>query len=98
MANCKIIDLCSKTSLKQLVVIIDNARCVISCDTGPMHLATALQTKVVALFGPSDPQRTGPFRGTVIQKKISCSPCNKKECENPMCMDNIHPEHVMEKI
>ncbi len=97
-ACCKIIDLCGQTSLKELVQVVDNAQCVISCDTGPMHLATALQTKLIALFGPSDPRRTGPYRGVVIQKQVFCSPCNKKKCKDPICMDNIKPEHVMEKL
>ncbi len=87
-----------KTSLKDLVLIIDNAQCVISCDTGPMHLAVALRTNLIALFGPSDSGRTGPFRGVVIQKKLECAPCNQKECEKPICMEQIKPAHVMEKI
>lgn len=95
---CKAVDLCGKTSLKELVHIIDKAECVISCDTGPMHLAIALQRKVIALFGPSDPGRTGPYKGVVIQKKILCSPCNKKKCKHPICMEAIKPEHVMEKL
>ena len=95
---CKIIDLCGRTSLKELVQVVDQAQCVISCDTGPMHLAIALQTEVIALFGPSDPGRTGPFRGVVIQNKALCSPCNQKKCKEPVCMDNIKPEHVMEKL
>ncbi len=97
-AGCKIADLTGKTSLKALVSIIDNAECVISCDTGPMHLAAALQTNLIALFGPSDPGRTGPFRGVVIQKKTACTPCNQKTCKKPVCMENIKPEHVMEEI
>ena len=97
-AHCKIKNLCGKTSLKELSQVIANAKCVISCDTGPMHLAVALKTNLIALFGPSDPYRTGPFHGTIIQKNIEYSPCNKKKCKNPICMDKIKPEHVMEKL
>ena len=97
-AQCKIKNLCGKTSIKELSQIIANAKCVISCDTGPMHLAVALKTDLIALFGPSNPYRTGPFHGTIIQENIDCSPCNKKKCENPICMEKIKPEHVMEKL
>ncbi|MCK5543239.1 MAG: glycosyltransferase family 9 protein [Desulfobacterales bacterium] len=97
-AHCKIKNLCGKTSLKELSLVIANAKCVISCDTGPMHLAVALKTNLIALFGPSDPYRTGPFHGTIIQEKIECAPCNKKKCDNPICMDKIKPEHVMDKL
>ncbi|MCP3900913.1 MAG: glycosyltransferase family 9 protein [Desulfobacteraceae bacterium] len=97
-ADCQIKNLCGKTSLKELSQIIADAKCVISCDTGPMHLAVALKTNLIALFGPSNPYRTGPYHGTIIQKNIECSPCNKKKCEDPICMEKIKPEHVMEKI
>ncbi len=97
-ARCKIQNLCGKTTLQELSLIIDNAECVISCDTGPMHLASALGTKLIALFGPSDPFRTGPFRGSIIREKIECSPCNKKRCASPLCMEKIQPEYVFKKL
>ena len=53
--------LVGRTSLPQLIEVLRRARLVISCDTGPMHLACALGTPVVALFGPADPRRTGPW-------------------------------------
>jgi heptosyltransferase I len=49
-------------SLEQLMAILRNAACVVGCDTGPLHLAVALGTRTVALFGPTDPARNGPFR------------------------------------
>ena len=92
--NSKIINLTGRTSIPQLVEVIANAQCVISCDTGAMHLASALGTDLIALFGPTDPRRTGPFRGKVIQKKLSCTPCNRRKCKDPRCMDAIKPEDV----
>lgn len=50
------------TSLEQLMVLLRNALCVVGGDTGPLHLAVALGTPVVALFGPTDPARNGPYR------------------------------------
>ena len=49
------------TSLLQLIELLRRTRVAVSCDTGPMHLAAAVQTPVVALFGPADPGRTGPW-------------------------------------
>ena len=50
------------SSLHQLMVFLRNALCVVAGDTGPLHLAAALGTPVVALFGPTDPARNGPYR------------------------------------
>jgi lipopolysaccharide heptosyltransferase I len=97
-ACCDIQDMCGKTSLKELTVMIAGAKCVVSCDTGPMHLAVALGTDLIALFGPSNPDRTGPYKGTIIQQKLKCAPCNKKECDNPVCMEKIKPERVMTEL
>jgi len=94
------INLVGATSLPQLIRVLAGAKAVVSCDTGPMHLAVALGRPVVALFGPSDPRRTGPFRGQVIQKKLRpCIPCNQRECcDNPVCMLAITPADVMERL
>lgn len=54
-------DLTGHTSLRQLAALARRARLFVGCDTGPMHLTAAVGTPVVALFGPADPARTGPF-------------------------------------
>jgi len=69
-------------------------------DTGPMHLAVAVETPVVALFAVSDARRSGPAydldRHTVIQKWRTCDPCLSKDCPYPLpiCMENITLEEV----
>ena len=60
-AGAGIHDLTGATSLRQLVAFSARAELFIGCDTGPMHIAAACQTPVVALFGPADPRRTGPY-------------------------------------
>jgi ADP-heptose:LPS heptosyltransferase len=55
------LDLVGATDLLELAELLRRARVVVSCDTGPMHLAAAVQTPVVALFGPASPSRTGPW-------------------------------------
>ena len=90
-----VINLAGETTIPELIEVIANAFCVVSCDTGPMHLACALHTRVIALFGPADPNRTGPYHGHIIQKDIACAPCNKKQCSDPFCMAAITPLDVM---
>ncbi|MEN6359263.1 MAG: glycosyltransferase family 9 protein, partial [Smithella sp.] len=76
------INLGGKTSLPMLAEIYKCARAVITTDSGPMHLAAAVGTPVIALFGPTDPARTGPYgKGhTVIRADLPCSPCLLKKC------------------
>jgi lipopolysaccharide heptosyltransferase I len=89
-----VINLAGKTTIPELKEVIAGSQLVVSCDTGPMHLAVALNKPVVALFGPSDPRRTGPLHGEVIQKPLDCVPCNKRSCDDPKCMREITPQDV----
>lgn len=69
-------------------------------DSGPMHLATAVGTPTIALFGPTDPLICGPYHAKntiVIERKKTCSPCLKKKCEEPFCLLQITPDEVYEK-
>jgi lipopolysaccharide heptosyltransferase I len=92
----KATSLAGKTSLRDVARIIGNARFVLTNDTGTMHLAAALGVKVFALFGPTDPKRTGPYgKGHIIIKSDSpCSPCFKKKCSVPHCMENVTVDRV----
>jgi ADP-heptose:LPS heptosyltransferase len=65
-----------------------------------MHLAAAMGTPVIALFGPTDPVRTGPYgKGhTIIKTDLACSPCFLKKCATKKCMRDISPEQVLEVI
>jgi heptosyltransferase-1 len=96
MSQGKAVSLAGKTDLKKLVSVIKDARFMVSNDTGPMHIAAAVGVPVFALFGPANPARTGPYgRGhTVIRKEIGCSPCYKRSCKSPVCMDRISVEEV----
>jgi len=80
------------TTLLDFVELARRARLVIAADTGPLHLACAVQAPVVALFGPTDPARNGPFSALdlVVRRVPSCAPCYRRGC----------PRHVgiMEEI
>jgi ADP-heptose:LPS heptosyltransferase len=70
------------TSLRDYVVLARRARLVVGADTGPVHIACAVGTPVVTLFGPTDPERNGPFRteDRVVRRRPSCAPCYRRDC------------------
>jgi ADP-heptose:LPS heptosyltransferase len=91
-------DLVGKTSLAELIEVLRASRLVVSCDTGPMHLAVALHKPVVALFGPANPRRTGPYRGHVIQPDINCIACGLRRCNTRDCMHAITVDDVLHGV
>jgi heptosyltransferase-1 len=99
-----VIDLCGKTDLKELTAVIAGAKAVISNDSGPMHIAAALGKPVIALFGPTDPEKTGPYgwQGSntlkVLRAKVPCRPCRKRACNELICMDNIQVRAVLNSL
>jgi 3-deoxy-D-manno-octulosonic-acid transferase/heptosyltransferase-1 len=94
------VNLGSQTSLSELAFIYKKARLVISTDSGPMHLAAAVGTPVIALFGPTDPARTGPYGldHQIIRADMECSPCFLKKCPTKRCMANISREQVFNAV
>jgi heptosyltransferase I len=100
LSNGKAVSLAGKTELKDLINIIGRARFAVSNDSGPMHIAAALGIPVFAIFGPSDPVRTGPYgKGhTIIRSNEICSPCFRKSCDNVKCMKNVTAEEVFKTI
>jgi lipopolysaccharide heptosyltransferase I len=91
--------------LKLLAAILEQAEVVVSTDTGPMHLAVAVGTPVVALFGPTAPNRTGPHgaNNEVLRAGVACSPCFKRECrttvaEHMACMKGIAVDAVVDAV
>jgi lipopolysaccharide heptosyltransferase I len=92
-------NLAGKTGLLQLAELYSRCALVITNDSGPMHIAAAVGTPVVAIFGPTDPTLTGPYgkQHTIVRAGANCSPCLKKRCNHrpPMeCMDKITVEQV----
>jgi heptosyltransferase I len=96
----KAVNLGGETSLSELSYLYRKALLVITTDSGPMHLAVAVGTPVIALFGPTDPQRTGPYGEghTIIRIDLPCSPCFLKNCRTKKCMQDISPEQVFAVI
>jgi heptosyltransferase-1 len=103
IAGCRIppVDLSGRTSLKQLAHIIKNARALVGGDTGPMHLAAALATPVVALQGPTDTVRNGPYgRGhKALVTPRECAGCWRRACPKGLdCLADITVEAVYQAL
>jgi len=99
------IDYTGKTSLKELVALIAGAQVVISNDTGPVHIAAALQVPLVAIYGPTSAEKTGPYgwnfphsQCTVLRASLECSPCFKRKCSDILCLKSISPQSVLEAV
>ena len=94
------VNLGGRTALRELAWLYRQACLVVTTDSGPMHIAAAMGTPVVALFGPTDPNRTGPYGPghRVIRRELSCSPCLRKRCETKKCMREIGVGEVLDAI
>lgn len=73
---------CFPATLLELTALARAARAVVAADTGPLHLACAVGTPVVALFGPTDPERNGPWSASdrVLSRRPDCFPCHRRDC------------------
>ena len=95
-----------RTTLKQLAEIARRCQLFIALDTGPLHIAAAMKTKVIGLYGPNTPLKWGPYgKGHIaVYKALDCSPCIKQyrgqfsNCTNPICMEDITVEDVQAAV
>ena len=95
------VDFTGKTRLLQLAALLKRCRLLVTNDTGTMHVASAVGTPVVAIFGSTDPVATGPWGGghVVVKKEVSCSPCFKRVCPTDhRCMELITVDEVEEVV
>jgi lipopolysaccharide heptosyltransferase I len=95
-----VVDLTNKTTLRQLVALLERAALVVCNDSGPMHIAAALGVPMVALFGPTSPRRTGPYRrlDSVVRLDIECSPCFSRHCAHRTCLNDLSVAVVLRQI
>ena len=74
---------------------------LITNDSGPMHLANAVGTPIVAIFGPTNPKRTGPYQGNyiVVQRELPCAPCYLRKCPaGQECLQELGVDQVMSAV
>jgi lipopolysaccharide heptosyltransferase I len=94
-------NLCGRTSLVEMGGMLDGMDLMITVDSGPMHMAVALGVPVLAVFGATDPKRTGPYgKGHVslMRGGLDCQPCLSRVCLRPgqdlLCLNDLSPERV----
>jgi lipopolysaccharide heptosyltransferase II len=97
------LDLTGQTSLLEMIEWIRLCELIVTNDSGPMHVAAALDKPVVALFGPTDPRRTGPFRQMhrALRSSLPCQPCFRATCHyaQPLgCLRAIAPHTVVAEV
>ncbi len=85
-------------TLQDLAALLAEADLVVAADSLPLHLANALGTPVVGLYGPKDPAVTGPFfdGASVVRAGVACSPCTLRRCGDRICMERLAIEAVAE--
>lgn len=95
-----IVDLSGQTSLQEVMAVLGLSDLVVSTDTGIMHLAAALQKPLVALFGPTAANRTGPYgQGhIVLSNQVDCRPCFRRQCANPLCLHGLSAQLVLATV
>jgi heptosyltransferase II len=98
--SSRVVNLAGLTSLRELAALISLCNVLLTNDSGPMHIADALGTSVVALFGSTNEIVTGPYRfGKVIHKHVECSPCYQRTCPIDFrCMKRIEADEVYREI
>jgi heptosyltransferase-2 len=93
------LNLAGRTSLRELAGALKLCSFVLTNDTGPMHLAAAVGTPLVAIFGSTSPELTGPVfspRARVVRTNVPCSPCFRQECPIDLrCLHGINIDEVV---
>ncbi|MGC2061441.1 MAG: lipopolysaccharide heptosyltransferase II [Thermodesulfovibrionales bacterium] len=95
-----VMNLAGKTTLRELAALISESDLLITNDSGPMHIGYAVRTPLVAIFGSTSPQHTGPVGrdAVVLKKDVDCAPCLERECRRGdlRCMDLISADEVFD--
>jgi len=98
-------NLAGKTSLSELVELLASAQLILSTDSGPAHLANALGTHTVVLFGAGKESNTAPYnkdlRNIIRLGELSCEPCEKNICiryGTPQCLERLDTARIIETI
>ena len=92
-------NLIGRTSVREMMAILDRCELMITNDSGPMHVAAALGTLIVAIFGPTDHTTTSPagenFR--IVRQPVECAPCMLRQCPiDHRCMERVSSAQVLE--
>lgn len=99
--NGKALSLAGQTSAPVLAAVLQRAACAVGVDTGPIHVAAAVGTRCVVLFGATDPRRTAPCGEghMILSRGLACQPCLDAPCRNNgACMRQIAPQEIADAV
>ncbi len=101
----KPLNLLEKTNIRELAIIIKKSALLVTNDSAPLHIGSAVGARILAFFGPTDEKKYGPFTGAaskVLRKKIKCSPCEVPQCINTEnkyeCLKSISTEEAFKAV
>jgi heptosyltransferase-2 len=105
-ARTRAVDLCARTDLGALAAVLKLSRAVVSNDSGAMHIAAAVGSRVIAIFGPTDDRATSPLRAgdaapapIIVSTDVWCRPCMLRECPiDHRCMSRISAQQVLAAV
>jgi lipopolysaccharide heptosyltransferase I len=98
-AGARAVNLAGRTTVPQMVGVIAASAAVVCSDSAAMHIAQAVGVEVVALIGPTRPERTGPIlRGQVLAAPVPCRGCLRRRCRHITCMQSIDPAKVVDAV
>lgn len=101
MSAVEVVVATGRLNLRQSAALLQRCRVVVTADTGPMHLAVAVGTPVVAIFGPTDPELTGPIGDNcvVVTRDLACRPClQQPTCQRTECMTELPAAMVLREV
>ncbi len=103
LMRTKAVDLTGQTPVGLLPGLLRRAAVLVTNDSGPMHIAAAVGTPVVALFGPTDPVKTGPYGSghVVLSNPVDCRPCFRRDCSRAVtleCLTGVTAEQVVRAV
>ncbi|MBM3249030.1 MAG: lipopolysaccharide heptosyltransferase II, partial [Candidatus Omnitrophica bacterium] len=100
LASSKLLNFAGKTTIMQLAALVKRCSVFVSADSAPLHVAASMGTPMVALFGPTSPERHMPPAkiAVAIKKDVACSPCYKPNCKSMECMRQISVEEVYRTV
>lgn len=106
ISDPRVINFAGRTSLRELLLLLDSSCCLITNDSGPAHLASLTGARIITLFGPETPLLYGPLsqRATDLFLGLGCSPCvsvyngKRTACRDNVCLQQITPDMVFDEV
>ena len=94
------LNLCGVTTVRENIAVYRSCDLFFGVDSGPMHMAAAAGVPVVALFGPTDERKWGPWGPghVVVSKYLACHPCKPHKCGDHQCMEQISTAEALEAV